>query len=314
MGEAEDNLGQSLLGLMDEREGLPRPDWGKVRARWLALPDDERPAAWSAVERAWQRALAEAWGDDFRLLEQGESLLTTDLPDAEAQRVLRFINSALSTIMRCLTKLGLAKYSDGVSGLDVTVVCRRVEDYLDFICDVDDEQHAGAVSGGMCIRQISVHIAAHGASAANLEPVLAHELAHGRLTELDLPVWLEEGLVTHLENAVAPNGAYDPHPQMIELHRSYWTPGRIDAFFSGEGFCGSDDAYGLTYLLAHSVVGTLMNADRSRFTRLLEMASREDRGEAACREVYDVSLVELLPTFIRAAAAANAELTEESGD
>lgn len=300
-------LGAALLGPMEERQGLPRPQWEVVQMRWLALPEDERAAAWVAVERMWQRALAAVWAGDFRILEEGESLLTTDLSDAAARRVLRFMNGALATIERCLTGLGLEEYSDGGPGCDVAVVCRRVEDYLDYVCDTDEPMHVGAVSGGVCIHQGSVHVAAHGEDPAELEPVLAHELAHTRLAQLALPAWLEEGLVTHLEHAVAPSGDYEPSLQMAALHRGYWTPRRLEDFFTGEGFCGEDDAQGLPYHLAHAVVGNLMAANAARFTRLLKTATWQDRGESACRLVYGVGLGDLVPRFIRDAAAARAD-------
>lgn len=312
MEDADMELGAALLGAMEERQGLPRPQWEAVQMRWLALPEAEQAAAWVAVERMWQRALAAVWAGDFRVIEDGESLLTTDLPDAMARRVLLFMNKALVTIERCLTGLGLEDFSDGGPGCDVAIVCRKVEDYLDYVCDTDDPMHVGAVSGGMCIHQGSVHVAAHGQDVATLEPVLAHELAHTRLAQLGLPAWLEEGLVTHLEHAVIPAGGFEPSLQMAALHRGYWTPRRLEEFFTGEGFCGADDAHGLPYHLAHAVVGNLMAADGPRFTRLLETVSWEDRGEAACQAVYGVTLRELLPRFIRVAAEQNMDRDDDS--
>lgn len=307
-------IGAALLGAMDERHGLPRPDWGAVQARWLALPDDAQPAAWSAVERAWQWTLAAVWGGDFRVLERGDAVLTTDLPDVEAQKVLLFMDKALRTIERCLTGLGLDDYSDGGPGCDVAVVCRRVEDYLDFVCDAQDEMHVGAVSGGMCIHGGSVHVAAHGKSLEELNGTLAHELAHSRLAGLGLPTWLEEGLVVHLEQAVEPSEFFAPDLQTVALHRGYWTPTRLSQFFSGEGFCGPDDAHGLAYHLAHAVVGNLMADDSVKLAAFFQAASWEDSGEGACVAVYGVTPIELVPGFILAAAQANADAVDETDD
>ncbi|MEM9915912.1 MAG: hypothetical protein AAF911_13205 [Planctomycetota bacterium] len=306
MDDAAIQLGARLLGEMEERGGLPRPDWGRVQARWWALPREAQPAAWTAVEWVWQHTLAAAWGGEFRVVERGECLMTTDLPEAQATRVLAFMERALQTIERCLTGLGLPEYSDGGPGLDVAVICRRVEDYLDYISDVYEEDHFGAVSAGVCLHQGSVHVAAHGSTAAKLEPVLAHELAHSRLASLGLPVWLEEGLVVHLEKAVVPGEAFAADLQLVALHREFWTPGRLERFFTGDVFCGADDAEGLPYALAYQIVGELMRDDAGKLATLLERSSWEDGGEAACRAIYRVEPIELIPRFIREAAEANA--------
>ncbi|MBB6428492.1 hypothetical protein [Algisphaera agarilytica] len=306
MDDAMIQLGSRLLGAMAERQGLPRPDWQRVQMRWWALPSEAQPAAWTAVEWVWQHTLAASWGGDFRVVQQGECIMTTDLPEEEAQRAVAFMERALATIERCVTGLGLDDYSDGGPGLDVAVVCREVEDYLDYVSDAHEPDYVGAVSGGMCLHQGSVHVAAHGKTAATLEPVMAHELAHSRLAGLGLPVWLEEGLVVHLEKAVAPNEDFANDLHTIALHRAFWTPRRLADFFTGDAFCGPDDAHGLPYALAYQMVGELMQDDTTKLATLLEAAAWEDQGISACEAVYGVPPIELIPRFIRDAAEANA--------
>jgi hypothetical protein len=294
-----------------------------VQARWLALPAEQRGPAWSAIERAWQWALALAWGGDFRVCEQGELLLTTDLPEAEARRLLDFAGGALGIIERCLAGLGVREFIDrpegyNGAGLDVMVVCRRVEDYLDYVSDADEPEHAGAISGGVCLREGASHVAAHGENSGELEPVLAHELAHSRLIQWQLPVWLEEGLVTHLETAVQPHDGFALDLHTAALHRQFWTPGRLRRFFDGRAFCGAEDAEGLPYHLAHWVFGELMQAGGDQLLALLDLATWEDDGASACAAVYGGRLEDLLPDFIREAAAANAQAgapdQEQAGD
>ncbi|MEM1108685.1 MAG: hypothetical protein AAGH99_08350 [Planctomycetota bacterium] len=344
MDQAAIEIGKRWLGAMEERGGLPRPDWGRVQRRWWSLPEGVQPAAWTAVEWVWQHALAEAWrkrsggensggtggssesgdgnsgGGGFRVVERGECLLTTDLDDVEAERTAVFMGRALGTIERCLTGLGLPEFSDGGPGLDVAVVCREVEDYLDYVSDAHEADHVGAVSGGMCLHDGSVHVAAHGRSAGVLGPVLAHELAHSRLAGLGLPVWLEEGLVVHLEKAVVPNEDFENDLHTVAQHRRFWTPGRLGAFFGGEVFCGADDAEGLPYALAYSIVGELMRSDAERFAEFIKAASWEDGGAGACVALYGQAPEGLIPRFIRDAAEANAgsvddhDITDELSD
>ncbi len=314
MDVPDGKLGRRLLGEMEARGGLPRPDWAAVQARWGRLPEAERGAAWSAVERAWQGELAAAWreqGKGFAVYEEGELLVTTDLPEREARRVLAWGRRAFAVIERCLGGLGVEAYLHkpagyNGAGLDVAVVCRGVAEYLDYTADGDDADHAGAVSGGMCLRQGAVHVAAHGATAAELEATLAHEWAHSRLAEWDLPVWLEEGLVTHLQEAVVPSGRFAPDLQTVALHREYWTPGRLGRFFDGRGFCGIEDGYGLPYDLSHTVFGNLMRGGGPELLEFLAAASWRDAGVGACEAVYGCSLAELLPDFVVEAAAGNA--------
>jgi hypothetical protein len=309
MEPVDHELGKSLLGAMDERRGLPRPDWGEVQARWLAMPESEQAAAWSAVERTWMRALAEAWGVDFRVIERDECVVTTDLPDVEAERVLRFMGEALRKIERCLIGLGLTGYADGGPGCDVAVVCRSAEDYLDYVGDAQDPAYVGSGSGGVCLHDGSVHVAAHGKSLDDLRGVLAHELAHTRLAQLQLPTWLEEGLIVHLELAVTPQDAFPPpvELQSMKHHRRFWTRRRLGEWFTGHAFRGPDDSFGLAHRLAHHVVGQLLSDDPQRFAVFVESAAWEDRGQGASQAVYGCGLADLLPAWVREAAAANSE-------
>ncbi|MEM6460074.1 MAG: hypothetical protein AAF710_11865 [Planctomycetota bacterium] len=307
LDDAELAAGAALVGEVVEVGGLPRPDWAGVQRRWRALPSDRQGAAWGAIEWAWMERLAAGWNaregreglDAFEVWRDGETLLTTDLPADEAGRVSAWAARALRTIERCLTGLGLAEMSDGGPGYDVVIVCRRVEDYRDYVSVFDPEGYRGAVSGGVCLAAGAVHVAAHAAGAGGLHGVLAHELAHSRLVSLELPAWLEEGLVTHLEEAVTPSGAYAADLQTVALHRGYWTPARRAAFFEGSAFCGEDDAHGLAYHLAYHAVGGLMAEDAARFARLLRSASQADAGAAAVGVLYGRSLTDVLPRFAR---------------
>ena len=314
----EDQLGLALLGEMDTRSGLPRPEWPAVQARWLALPVEQRAAAWSAVERAWQRRVAAAWaqqGRAYRLWEDDEVLLNTDLPEGEARRVVALVQRALRVIERCLGGLGFREFVEqpagyNGAGLDVVVICRSADDYRDYLAETEGLRRGTAEGCGACLREGSVHVAAHGGSAAALRDTLSHQLAHCRLAEWELPTWLEEGLVTHLETAVTPSDRYAADLQTRALHRGFWTPARLGYFFEGSGFRGSDDAQGLMYHLAHWVFGELMRTDSEAVVEFLRKASWRDAGAGAAERVLGRSLIQLLPELVRDAATANADLLE----
>ena len=323
MQESGPKLGRALLGPMPVREGLPRPDWWSVQARWMSLPAEARASAWSQVERAWQEATASAWrshGRGFMVREEGELLVTSDLPAAEVDRVYALGRRTLGVIERCLAGLGVESYvqqSAGYNGagLDVVVICRRRADYEDYVADAEPEERAGEGRRGVCLRQGSVHVAAWGATADALAAPLARAWSHSRLSQWDLPAWLRNGMATHLREAVAPSGRYEPNLQTAALHRGYWTPGRLGRFFDGTGFDADTESRPLTDHLAHTVFGGLLLRGETKLLQYLEQITSRDAGAEACAAVYGCGLDQLLPEAVREAAAANADRwAEEAAD
>ena len=293
-----------LLGPMPLRFGLPRPDWNAVIAQWESLPPEQQPAAWIDVERTWQHTLAATWGEPFRVIEQGSRLLTTDLPAPEADRVMAYIARTLARLDELLAQLGVTADRTSASqvdatGFDVAIVCRHVDPYLDYICDEYPDDHAGAISSGICLYSGSVHVAAHGTDLHALKAVLAHELAHTRLAHLPMPEWLNEAVVIKLESAITADALYAIYPEIIKQHQNYWNAARLKRFFVGRAFCAPDDGFGLAYSLAHAISDNLITLDRLTFGRFVSTASDEDGGAAACRQLYDCELMDLVPTFLR---------------
>ena len=257
------------------------------------LPSDVQQEAWSAVESRWQHRLAEAWG--FRCFGRGSNLLTTDLPDAEAAALLQFQADALGRIQRSLQRLGVAEQV--LQGLDIAIVCRRVEEYLDYTCDFHPEDHYGSVSSGMCIDAGLVHVVAHGRWDDTLRATLAHEWAHSRLVHLTLPAWLEEGLVMMLEHAIVPYQTLDDSRTRVHLQGpDWWTAERVAAFFDGRLFGGPGDDDGLAYDLSWVIADRLLHDDAERYRRLLLSASYEDDGRSAFEGVHGEALEMLVPT------------------
>jgi len=293
-----------LLGPMLTRVGLPRPDWDAVVARWESLPPEQRPTTWTEIERAWQHALVAAWGDPFRVIEQGSRLLTTDLPGPEADRVMNFIAHALATVDHLLSHIGVETPPNvGIGtdspGFDIVIACRHVEQYLEYISDEHPEEYEGGISCGVCLYRGAIHVAAHGSELPALRATLAHELAHTRLAHLPLPGWLNEAVVVQLENAVTTDHAFAIYPEIIELHRAHWNPQRLEAFFRGYAFDDPRDGFALAYSLANAIADNLLKLDRKTFGRFILTASDEDGGAAACRELYGCELVDLVPAFAR---------------
>ncbi len=295
----------SFLGVMTMSEGLPRPDWEAVTYRISLLPKGERSAAWGRAERAWLEALTEAWGGGYRLWARGNCLLVTDLPEAEAERALSFMIRALRQIDELLERVGLNPVivnnrEDGLPGYNILIACCQTEDYLRYISYHYPEDHRGGMSAGLCLREQMVHTVAHGRDFAVMQATIAHELAHSHLATCVMPMWLEEGLVTLLEDAVAGGSVFSTQHWHIEQHQSFWTLERLKTFFWGEGFCTVEDGLGLAYALANAIVRRLMELDRPTFARFVRESDWQDGGAAACRDLYDCDLMDLVPRFILA--------------
>ncbi|MEM1098351.1 MAG: hypothetical protein AAGH92_06130 [Planctomycetota bacterium] len=296
-------MGRQLLGVMSKREGLPRPDWDAIAERYEQLPESQRLAAWSAMERQWQEALAAAW-DGFSLYASGNWLLTTDMSVEIAERLQASLHDATVRVERMLGGVGLGPIGDPERfvdwpGHDIAVVCRDRDTYVDYISDSFPDAYTGGMSGGVCIADGAGHIVAWGQDESSLQATLAHEIAHTRLSLYGIPLWFEEGLVMLLESSVTRQRWWEPTRELVEEHQRYWNADRLDRFFRGDGgFDSVDDGYALAYGLAAMLVQQLLDRGRKRMSPWVFALEGGDM-DGACRSVYGCELTDLLPAFVR---------------
>ena len=272
---------------LDRHDGFPLLRWDDVRA-WLgALPNESDQArAWLDCERAWLLHMRDALGPGFHLAENDDAIVVSSLETRLVRYTLEFMQRTLRRIVKVL---------DGVAevppwGKDLLVVFDDEESYYRYVSHTYPEKGEFAFSSGMHLDRGCSHYVTTKSDLKTIEPVIAHEMTHGCVSHLPLPLWLNEGLAVNTEHrVVGPGVALHTPLEMHAKHLGFWGDDEIQEFWSGQSFRRSDDGNMLSYDLARVLVEHL-SRDWPRFRAFATSASWEDAGFAAAREHLDIDL------------------------
>lgn len=269
-----------LAAHLDRSAAVPVVHWEAVE-RWIeALPEAQRATAWAACERAWLLHVRDALGPAYRLDESLHVMVVSSLAPRQARHALDFMERTLRRIVHVL---------DGVAevppfGKDLLILFDDADAYYQYVSIYHPESGEFALSSGMHINRGCSHYVSTKADLAALEPVIAHEMTHGCVAHLPLPLWVNEGLAVNTEHRVA--GAGMPLHTPLEMrtrHLKFWGPTEVQEFWSGKSFRRPDEGNELSYDLARILVDQL-SAQWPSFAAFARGASYEDGGAAAARE------------------------------
>jgi hypothetical protein len=277
-------------------EGLPITDWTAVRA-WLSTTDvkNSQSTAWTACERAWLLHMRQALGNRYELLESNGAVLLSSLEANIAKATLDYIDRTRRRILRVLD--GIAQVAPW--GKDLLIVFDDEESYYRYVSYYYPEDGEFAFSGGMHINQGCSHFVTRKADLSVIEPVIAHEMTHGCVAHLPLPLWLNEGIAVNTERRIAAVGAslYTTQ-EMREKHLSFWREAEIQQFWSGKSFDRTDDGNLLSYDLARIIVEQLAK-DWESFRLFALEADRADAGASAATAAFGMDLGALVCTLLQ---------------
>lgn len=272
------------------QQGYPILDWAAAR-RWVdALAPEDRLDAWLALERAWLLHLRDALGGGFRLTESGHGLLLSALEDHVANATLAFMERTLVRVLRTLDGIAAAK----PWGKDILVVFDDEDSYYRYVSHAYPEGGEFANSGGMYIDGGCGHFVTVRRDLGAIEPVIAHEMTHGCLAHLPIPLWLNEGLAVNTEQRLAGvQLSVFSAQEMHGKHLAFWGAAEIQEFWSGRSFQRIDDGNLLSYDLARILVAYLAK-DWTSFRRFVLAANMADGGAAAASEHLGADLGQLV--------------------
>ena len=228
----------------------------------------------------------EALGPLFRLREAKSAALLSSLDDGVATATLSYMERTLKRVAATLD--GLAQIPPW--GKDILVVFDDVESYYKYVSYYYPDAGEFAFSSGMYIDTGCAHFVTVKADLRAIEPVIAHEMTHGCLTHLPLPLWLNEGLAVNTEQQIA--GVSQSLLTAHELHRkhlNFWGPQEIQEFWSGESFKKTDDGNMLSYDLARLIVAQWA-MDWETFKRFVLEAHAADAGATSAQEHLNIDL------------------------
>lgn len=275
-------------------DGLPYLDWQAV-TQWLdGIPSAELQAqGWANCEIAWLQHLRAALGDHYVLRQQGEALLLSSLEPSVAEATLAYMSKTLRRIQRILD--GIVQVPEW--GKDILIVVDDNASYYQYVAHYYPDGEF-ATSSGMHISAGCSHFVTMKADLHDIEPVIAHEMTHGCLSHLPIPLWLNEGLAVNTEKRVSrsPGSLYTVQ-EIQQKHLRYWGAREIQEFWSGHSFLRTDDGNLLSYDLAQKIVEHLA-ADWDRFKRFVLAANAIDGGASAMLEEFNLDLGEVAAAII----------------
>lgn len=276
--------------------GLPLLDWDAVHS-WLdeARSDEQQGNAWSACERAWLLHFRDALGTGYYLAESETALLLSSLEPNVSRATLDYIGRTLTRVTKVLD--GIAQVPPW--GRDVLIVFDNEDGYYNYVSHYYPQEGGEfALSGGMHISAGCSHYVTVKNDLRSVEPVIAHEMTHGCLSHLPLPLWLNEGLAVNTERRLAGSApaVYTPQ-EMREKHLAFWGADEVQQFWSGESFHRPDDGNLLSYDLARILVEQ-MSKDWEPFKQFVLNADWRDGGAHSARQHLGVELGEVISSML----------------
>ena len=288
-----DGAAFDFRGSLADGHGFPIPDWQAV-IEWADGAGAERAAALNLARRAWLLHLRDAAGGGLHVVQTRNALVLSSFEDRIAIAAANYVSDVRGRIVKLLD--GIAEFPAGEHS--VMLVFDHRDDYYRYVSNYYPDDGEFAFSGGMFIHAGCPHFVGEKADLSALEPVIAHEMTHSSVAHLSLPLWLDEGIAVNTEHRLSfqpanHQGAIDK----INKHREFWTPERVQEFWSGQSFLRTDEGNELSYDMARHIV-ELLGRDWASFTRFARAARREDGGASAAREVLDLDLGQLAATAI----------------
>lgn len=273
---------------------FPVPDWEQQYelTRDLGTDIQRLDAFWTDRGREWVRLLRDNFGGQYCVEESKNFWVITARDQRTRLRLVQWAEAAYERIRTAVGQLPGPSY-----GKTPMLVFEDQDLYYAYLSEYVADGHHPA-SGGVFLNQGYGHLAFWFGDWDSAEAVVAHEIAHSVVANLDLPLWLNEGIAQVAEVAIT--GRYGPEANLFgddqampEVPEPYWNSRTIQEFWSGTGFdiVGDDQSrhYGLSFLLVHRLA-----ANRARFQAMLKEVTSSDAGRAAIRSAYGIDLDDLV--------------------
>jgi hypothetical protein len=282
---------EALEAYMPVVEGHPRPDWPAIGAIIDSLPGEQAHEHWCTAARAWLNATARHLGEPYVVRETASFLVLSPLDLRATEVVARFVERAWKQIVVQLDGL----VGDHGYGKGVVMVFDSQDTYYGYSgFFYPDGEHP--LSAGVFLNAEYGHVAIPFHDMPETEATIAHELTHGYVRSLPIPLWLNEGLAVTFENEVCGNRPLRMDPDRLAEHHAFWNEETIQEFWSGLSFRRTDEGLDLSYELARYCVRALAH-DPKPFIEFTRSATFEDGGESAAVAVYGGSLGGLIEQF-----------------
>jgi hypothetical protein len=292
-------------------DGFSRPDWELIAKKIeTTIEPVDRETAWNEAAHQWLEQLQRDLGGTYRIAGTEHFLLLSTLDQTGAQNILRFAERARETILENLRDVAWQP-----TWKEVILLFDDEDDYYAYIAHGYKEGEIPR-SAGVFVKVGYPHVALTFRNEAEACHTIAHELTHGSLHGLPIPLWLEEGVCETLRRmiggplSVPGQGSSSEYwavvsgwtppvmwDELAERHHAFWTEKNIQTFWAGASFGPEQESQELSYSLAEVLVH-LLSGDHNGFLAFLSRAHYDDAGQTAALECLGMNLGEVVATFL----------------
>ena len=300
-----------LAGAFDFQEGFSRPDWVVIgKAIESKAEEADRAAAWDEAAAQWLEQLRRDLGGSYWSRETEHFLLLSAVDGTVAGSILQFAERARSIIVENLRDVAWSP-----TWKEVLLLFDDQDDYYTYIAHGYEKSDIPRTAG-VFVKTGYPHVALTFHNQAEACHTIAHELTHGSLHGLPVPLWLEEGVCETLRRMIggplsvpgegpaseywgAVSGWTPPvmWDELAERHHAFWDERNIQTFWAGTSFHGPQEAQELSYSLAEVLVH-LLSGDHDGFLSFLGRAHYDDAGQTAALECLDKNLGDVVSEFL----------------
>ena len=273
---------------------LSRPNWEPIyRHAESELSNEDQDKLWTEIMRCWVNKLCQDLSDGYYVKETDNFALLTNANTRYADSLSGFLERCLKRLNHILK--GIA--SDEGFGKYVVMVFDNNDRYYDYISYYGPQEGTYGLSSGMYLNYGYGHFVFPHQELDFSEPIVAHEMTHAVLSHLPIPLWLNEGMAVNMEAMIT--GFNPPHldKEMFTKHQSFWSEKEIQEFWYGSSFGRPDEGQQLSYQLAQILV-TNLSEQYEAFAKFSNLAHWQDGGEAAIRDIFSISLGDMIGNFL----------------
>lgn len=274
------------------------PDWFKIGdVIESTLSDSEKDDEWHALSRVWVERNRDALGASYEVYETDNFLI---LSDAKKRLIRDACSSFESSLKSILKRLSGAAIDEGY-GKHVVMMFSDLDDYYQYISHFYPDGEF-PMSGGVCLSSDGyIHFAFTTVDFSSYQTVLVHELTHGCLAHLPLPLWLNEAVAMRMEQAICRTETFYIDQEIYEKHCTHWNSETIQKFWTGESWAISGDSSELSYNLAQILFRKIevdLETPKESIIGFIADASDLDAGNSACETHLDIRIEDLVADFL----------------
>lgn len=270
-----------------------KPNWDLIAKEIDSNESAEKQNEfWINKCKEWLSCISKNYGNNYQFSETDNFIILSDENDRYNELFSEFLERTLKRILLTLPDLA----SDEGYGKHAVIIFKEIDQYYNYVSYFNNLDEAQGLSSGMYINDGYGHFVFPTHEIDFAEPLAAHELTHACLSNLPIPLWLNEGLAVSMESVIT-NIHLNLNNELVAKHADYWNEDTIQNFWTGESFRAIDEGQQLSYSLANILVQNI-STEYEVFKKFALEANFNDTGNAASQKYFNTSIGNVAAIFL----------------